>query len=59
LGHRVRGAVYAATGAPARNYFRDCLFNAYAGHANAIFVELLGNSGLDRYHISTAVSSRT
>jgi hypothetical protein len=45
------GLVYAATGGAARNVFRDCLFNASAGNANAIFVELLGNSGLDRYHI--------
>jgi len=45
------GLVYAATGGAARNWFRDCLFNAYAGNANAIFVELLSNSGLDRYHV--------
>jgi hypothetical protein len=43
--------VYAATGDAARNVFRDCLFTLWAGHAAAIFVELLGNSGLDRYHI--------
>ena len=45
------GLVFAATGGAARNTFRDCLFNAYAGNANAIFVELLGNSGIDRYQI--------
>jgi hypothetical protein len=45
------GLVFAATGGAARNVFRDCLFNAYAGNANAIFVELLGNSGIDRYQI--------
>jgi hypothetical protein len=53
------GLVFAATGGAARNVFRDCIFNAYAGHAAAIFVELLGNSGIDRYQSSTAVSSRT
>jgi hypothetical protein len=45
------GLVFAATGGAARNVFRDCLFNAYAGNANAIFVELLGNSGIDRYQL--------
>jgi hypothetical protein len=45
------GLVFAATGGAARNMFRDCLFNAYAGNANAIFVELLGNGGIDRYQI--------
>jgi hypothetical protein len=43
--------VFAATGGAARNLFRDCLFNAYANHAAVIFVELLGNSGIDRYQI--------
>jgi hypothetical protein len=42
---------FAATGGAARNVFRDCLFNAYAGHAGQIFVEALGNSGLDRYQL--------
>lgn len=45
------GLVFAATGGAARNVWRDCLFNAYAGHANAIFVEFLGNSGVDRYQL--------
>lgn len=45
------GLVYAATGGAARNYFQECHFSMYAGNAGAIFVEALGNSGLDRYHI--------
>jgi hypothetical protein len=45
------GLVFAATGGAARNMFRDCLFSAYAGNAGAIFVELLGNSGIDRYQL--------
>ena len=45
------GLVFAATGGAARNYFRECHFSMYAGNAGAIFVEALGNSGLDRYHI--------
>lgn len=50
-GTGMAGLVYAATGGAARNVFRNCLFTLYAGHAGAIFVEALGNSGLDRYHI--------
>ena len=42
---------FAATGGAARNVFRDCLFTLYSGHAGTIFVELLGNSGIDRYTI--------
>lgn len=49
-GTGMAGLVYAATGGAARNRFLDCDFTMYAGHAAAIFVELLGNSGLDRYH---------
>lgn len=49
-GTGMAGLVYAATGGAARNRFIDCDFTMYAGHAGAIFVELLGNSGLDRYH---------
>lgn len=45
------GLVYAATGGAARNVFRRCHFTLQAGNAGAIFVELLGNSGLDRYQI--------
>jgi hypothetical protein len=45
------GLVFAATGGAARNVWRDCLFNAYAGHAAQIFVELLGNFGIDRYQL--------
>jgi hypothetical protein len=43
------GLVVAATGGAARNRFIDCQFTLQAGNAGAIFVELLGNSGLDRY----------
>jgi hypothetical protein len=43
--------VVAATGGAARNVFKDCRFTLHAGHAGSIFVELLGNSGLDRYHV--------
>lgn len=45
------GLVYAATGGAARNVFRRCHFSLFAGNAGAIFVEALGNSGLDRYHL--------
>lgn len=45
------GLVFAATGGAARNVFRDCLFTLYSGHAGTIFVELLGNSGIDRYQL--------
>lgn len=45
------GLVYASTGGAARNIFRRCHFTLQAGNAGAIFVELLGNSGLDRYQI--------
>lgn len=50
-GTGMAGLVFAATGGAARNVFRDCLFTLYAGHAGTIFVELLGNSGIDRYQI--------
>jgi hypothetical protein len=46
--------VFAATGGAARNVFRDCLFLAYAAGttpAGVIFVELLGNAGIDRYQL--------
>jgi len=43
--------VFAATGGAARNVFRRCRFTLQAGHAGAIFVEVLGNSGIDRYQI--------
>jgi hypothetical protein len=45
------GLVFAATGGAARNIFRRCHFTLQAGNAGAIFVEVLGNSGLDRYQI--------
>lgn len=45
------GLVYAATGGAARNVFKSCRFTLQAGAAGAIFVELLGNSGLDRYQV--------
>jgi len=45
------GLVFAATGGATRNVWRDCLFSLYAGHAAAIFVELLGNAGIDRYQL--------
>lgn len=51
LGDGGAGLVYAATGGATRNIFQDCLFKAYAGNAGAVFVELLGNSGLDREHL--------
>lgn len=47
-GTGMAGLVVAATGGAARNKFEGCMFRMYAGHAGAIFVELLGNSGLDR-----------
>ncbi len=47
-GTGMAGLVVAATGGAARNLFEHCTFRMYAGHAGAIFVELLGNSGLDR-----------
>lgn len=50
-GNGMAGLVFAATGGAARNLFRNCLFTLYAGNAGAIFVEALGNSGLDRYHV--------
>lgn len=45
------GLVFAATGGAARNMFKNCLFSLQAGHAAARFVEVLGNSGIDRYQI--------
>lgn len=50
-GTGMAGLVFAATGGAARNVFEDCHFTMYAGHAGAIFVEVLGNSGIDRYQI--------
>lgn len=50
-GSGMAGLVFAATGGAARNIFRECHFSMYAGHAGAIFIELLGNSGLDRYQL--------
>jgi hypothetical protein len=47
-GTGMAGLSVAATGGAARNKFVDCEFRMFAGHAGAIFVELLGNSGLDR-----------
>lgn len=41
--------VVPATGGAARNVFRDCRFTLHSGSATAMFVELLGNAGLDRY----------
>jgi len=45
------GLSFAATGGAARNWFKDCHFSMYAGSATALFVEVLGNSGIDRYQI--------
>jgi hypothetical protein len=50
-GNGMAGLVFAATGGAARNRFIDCDFTLWAGNAGAIFVEVLGNSGLDRYQI--------
>lgn len=50
-GNGMAGLVFAATGGAARNKFRDCHFSMHAGHAGAIFVEALGNSGIDRYQV--------
>jgi hypothetical protein len=38
-----------ATGSAARNVFEECLFTLHAGNSGAMFVELLGNMGIDRY----------
>lgn len=43
--------VFAATGGAARNIFRRCHFTLQAGNAGVIWVEVLGNSGIDRYQI--------
>jgi hypothetical protein len=43
--------VFAATGGAARNLFQGCRFTLQAGHAGAMFVEVLGNAGVDRYQI--------
>lgn len=48
-GTGMAGLVFAATGGQARNIFRRCHFTLHAGHAGAVFVESLGNSGQDRY----------
>lgn len=48
-GTGMAGLLFPATGGAARNRFTDCDFTMYAGHAGAIFVELMGNSGIDRY----------
>jgi len=50
-GTGMAGLVFAATGGAARNLFERCRFTLQAGHAGAIFVELLGNSGIDRYQL--------
>ncbi len=42
---------YAATGGAARNFFKNCNFTLHAGAAGCMFIELLGNAGLDRYQI--------
>jgi hypothetical protein len=34
-----------------RNVFEDCLFSMYAGHAGAIFAEVVDSTGIDRYTI--------
>jgi hypothetical protein len=43
------GLLFPATGGAARNRFIDCDFTLQAGNAGAIFIEALGNSGIDRY----------
>lgn len=43
--------VFASTGGAARNRFIDCDFTLHAGHAGAVFIEVLGNAGLDRYQL--------
>lgn len=51
--------IAAATGAAAvlfdteagRNKFEDCYFTLWAGHANAIFVEVADSTGFDRYNV--------
>ena len=43
------GLLYPATGAAPRNKFKNCLFTMHAGNNAAAFIELLGNSGIDRY----------
>lgn len=48
-GSGMAGLVVAAAGGAARNAFERCNFVLHAGNAGAIFVELLGNGGLDRY----------
>lgn len=45
------GLVFAATGGAARNVFRRSKFTMYAGAAGALFVRMLGNSGIDRYQL--------
>ncbi len=45
------GLVFAATGGAARNKFKNCHFSMQAGHAGAIFIEVLGNAGIDRYQV--------
>lgn len=50
-GTGMAGLLFAATGGAARNKFEACYFTLHAGHAGAIFVEALGNSGLDRYQV--------
>jgi hypothetical protein len=48
-GTGMAGLLFPATGGAARNRFIDCEFILYAGHAGVVFVELMGNSGIDRY----------
>jgi hypothetical protein len=47
-GTGMTGLLFPATGGAARNTFEDCKFLLFAGHAGATFVELMGNSGMDR-----------
>lgn len=45
------GLSFPSTGGATRNRFYNCDFTMWAGNAGAIFIELLGNSGIDRYQI--------
>lgn len=50
-GNGMAGLVFAATGGAARNTFENCTFLTYAGNAGAIWVEVLGNAGIDRFQM--------
>jgi hypothetical protein len=50
-GNGMCGLSFAATGGAARNKFKDSHFSMQAGHAGAIFIEVLGNAGIDRYQV--------